>query len=72
MARRSNYSFERNARAKAKAEKREAKRQSKLAAKRANTQSVVPKPDSIDPKSADDVALDDSPASAEQVQRNDV
>jgi len=33
MARKPNYSFERNARAKAKAEKREAKRLAKLAAK---------------------------------------
>ncbi len=33
MARRTNYAFERNARAKAKAAKREAKRQAKLAAK---------------------------------------
>ena len=33
MARRSNYAFERNARAKAKVEKREAKRQARLAAK---------------------------------------
>jgi len=33
MARKPNYAFERNNRAKAKAEKREAKRQAKLAAK---------------------------------------
>jgi hypothetical protein len=33
MARKPNYAFERNTRAKAKAEKREAKRQAKLAAK---------------------------------------
>lgn len=33
MARRTNYAYERNARAKAKAAKREAKRQAKLAAK---------------------------------------
>lgn len=33
MARKTNYAFERNTRAKAKAEKREAKRQAKLAAK---------------------------------------
>jgi len=33
MARKPNYAFERNARAKAKADKREAKRQAKLAAK---------------------------------------
>ena len=33
MARRPNYAFERNSRAKAKAEKREAKRQAKLAAR---------------------------------------
>lgn len=33
MARKPNYSFEKNARAKAKAAKREAKRQAKLAAK---------------------------------------
>ncbi len=32
MARKPNYAFERNAKAKAKAEKREAKRQAKLAA----------------------------------------
>ena len=33
MARKTNYAFERNTRAKAKAEKREAKRQAKLAKK---------------------------------------
>jgi hypothetical protein len=33
MARKTNYAFERNARAKAKAEKREAKRQAKLASR---------------------------------------
>lgn len=36
MARKPNYAFERNTRAKAKAEKREAKRQAKLAAKTEN------------------------------------
>ena len=33
MARKTNYAFERNARTKAKAEKREAKRQAKIAAR---------------------------------------
>jgi hypothetical protein len=36
MARKPNYAFERNTRAKAKAEKREAKRQAKLATKTEN------------------------------------
>jgi hypothetical protein len=38
MARKPNYSFERNQRAKAKAEKREAKRQAKLAARSAKAE----------------------------------
>ncbi len=46
MARKPNYSFEKNARAKAKAAKREAKRKAKLAAK-AEKQSAesTPRPD---------------------------
>jgi hypothetical protein len=46
MARKPNYAFERNAKAKAKAEKREAKRQAKLASK-AEKQSTesIPEPD---------------------------
>lgn len=54
MARKPNYSFEKNARAKAKAAKREAKRQAKLAAK-ADKQT----PDSI-PHSNDDARVSDN------------
>ncbi len=52
MARKSNYSFEKNSRAKAKAAKREAKRQAKLAAK-AEKQSTeaVPETEHADPTS---------------------
>ena len=53
MARRTNYAFERNARAKAKAAKREAKRQAKLAAKAEKT----------DGMSAEEVRDDSAPQS---------
>ena len=54
MARKPNYSFERNARARAKAKKREAKRQAKLASKaqRQNAESMPPEPDDDAPPSA--------------------
>ncbi len=46
MARKPNYAFERNIRAKAKAEKREAKRQAKLAAKaEKQPDEEIPEPD---------------------------
>lgn len=54
MARKPNYTFERNARNKAKADKKEAKRQAKLASK-------VQK---VDGEAADD-AVDESPIAAE-------
>ena len=61
MARKPNYAFERNAKAKAKAEKREAKRLAKLAAKaEKQSEEAVPEPDE-DARPADTVA-DDAPA----------
>jgi hypothetical protein len=62
MARKPNYAFERNAKAKAKAEKREAKRQAKLAAK---AEKQVPEADDEDRPAgtaADDTAADDTAA----------
>ena len=61
MARKPNYAFERNARAKAKAEKREAKRLAKLAA-RATSQEPAAASETGDAPPADDVAAGD-PAS---------
>ncbi len=64
MARKTNYAFERNSRAKAKAEKREAKRLAKLAlkAEKEPAQSI-PEPDddarSVDSE-ADDTAKDET------------
>ncbi|MEE8286540.1 MAG: hypothetical protein V3R72_07565 [Gammaproteobacteria bacterium] len=54
MARKPNYAFERNAKAKAKAEKREAKRQSKLAAK---AEKLAPEAE-VDDRPADAAAAD--------------
>lgn len=70
MARRPNYAFERNARAKAKAEKREAKRQAKLVANVTN-QSGEPEPESGDVKRPDGVASEDSPVQAGNGQPDD-
>ena len=59
MARKPNYAFERNAKAKAKAEKREAKRQAKLASKAEKLPAEsVPEPD--DDARPADAATDDS------------
>ena len=65
MARKPNYGFERNARAKAKAEKREAKRKAKLASK-AEKQSAdsIPEPDD-DGRPADTTADDAAPSPAD-------
>ena len=49
MARKPNYSFERNKRAKAKAAKREAKRAAKLAAKAQKAGTAAPTTDSDSP-----------------------
>jgi hypothetical protein len=56
MARKTNYAFERNSRAKAKAEKREAKRKAKLAAKGERP------PDEPTPGSEDGAVAPDAPA----------
>ncbi len=71
MARRSNYAFERNARAKAKAEKREAKRLSKLAARKTTDESIVANPESSEADSASEVVAEDSQALGEKPQRDD-
>ena len=63
MARKPNYAFERNSRAKAKAEKREAKRLAKLAAKSGTTE--VDGEDGSEPQPADDVAQDGEQQPAE-------
>ena len=60
MARKPNYAFERNNRAKAKAEKKEAKRQAKLAAKLEN-QPETPLPEGEEGASPQDTA-DDTPS----------
>jgi len=60
MARKPNYTFERNARAKAKADKREAKRQAKLAAK---ADKRVPDP--ADPEANDAPEANDDPEAGE-------
>ena len=59
MARKPNYSFEKNARAKAKAAKREAKRQAKLAA-RAEKQALESTPQSDDGTRQAETAADDT------------
>lgn len=61
MARKTNYAFERNSRAKAKAEKREAKRLAKLAAK-AEKEPAESTPESDDgTRAADTTANDPAP-----------
>ena len=63
MARKPNYGFERNARAKAKAEKREAKREAKLALKAEKQAAASPvQPD--DELSPADVPVDDDTQTA--------
>ena len=60
MARKTNYAFERNSRAKAKAEKREAKRLAKLASKaEKQTAEAIPEPD--DGARSVDSAAEDTP-----------
>ena len=59
MARKPNYAFERNAKAKAKAEKREAKRQAKLASK-AEKQPAESMPEPDDDARPADTTSDDS------------
>lgn len=59
MARKPNYAFERNNRAKAKAEKREAKRQAKLAVK-TDDPSDQPLPESDDDGTTGQTTVEDS------------
>ena len=59
MARKPNYAFELKARAKAKADKREAKRKAKLG-ERANRSSVAPEPEPLDTGGADGVSRESS------------
>ena len=62
MARKPNYSYEKNARARAKAAKREAKRQAKLANKAARRDGEAMPEDASDDETALDAPQEDSPA----------